>query len=62
MKKFFCLSCDNVWNDLDYVCCPKCKSTDVLDDGDTDEPYDFGDGHYEGGFMRNNYFQDDSGE
>jgi hypothetical protein len=63
MRKFFCLSCDFVWNDLDYDCCPDCKSTDVMDDGDTTdivEPSDF-DGHFEGDFPQR-YLQDDTGE
>jgi len=65
MKKFFCLSCNHVWNDLDYVCCPQCKSTDVLDDGETTElvePSDFDHGHFEGDMVTPGYLQDDTGE
>lgn len=67
MRDYFCMTCDHAWCDLDYVCCPKCKSKDILDGGESDRDTEIADidGHYEGDMISRsieNYFQDDTGE
>jgi hypothetical protein len=65
MKKFFCLSCENIWNDEKPTCCPECGSKDdyCVSANIDDEPSDFPDGHYEGEFKGLSFsHDDDSGE
>lgn len=68
MRDYFCMTCDNAWCDLDYICCPKCKGKDILDGGESDKDTEIVEieGHFEGDMITpppvENYFKDDTGE
>ena len=70
MKKFFCMACDYIWDDLDHEGCPECGSREVADGGETADLgglADFEHGHFEGDLFSSGpkslgYHQDDTGE
>ncbi len=67
MKKFLCLDCDYIWDDLDADHCPECGHEEFVSDGAQSEVADFDHGNFEGDLFSADhkvlgYHQDDSGE